>query len=193
MNQGNQLFPVFLRMDKLHLLIIGGGNVGFEKIGFLFRHCTNATITLIAPEIDQRIISLQQEYSQQITLIKKEFESVDLDTVDLVIAATNNKLTNKFIWEQAKQKEVLINVADTPDLCDFYLSSIVKKGDLKIAISSNGKSPTLTKRIKELLNEVLPEEIDELIQNLAEIRNQLKGDFESKVDALNLITKDFTK
>ncbi len=155
----NQLFPVFLRMDKLQLLVVGGGNVGFEKVSFLFKHCTNANITLVAPVIDERIVALKNTYPKQLFLSYKLFDSSDLDTADLVIASTNNKTTNRQIWEQAKQKGVLINVADTPDLCDFYLSSVVKKGNLKIAISSNGKSPTLTKRIKELLNDVLPEEI----------------------------------
>ena len=189
----NDLFPIFLRMDKLHLLVVGGGNVGYEKLSFLFRHCENAQITLVSPQINERIIVLKNKFPELIHLVYKSFEPSDLDNVDLVISATNNPETNKNIWEQAKQKGVLINVADTPELCDFYLSSVVKKGDLKIAISSNGKSPTLTKRIKELLNDVLPEEIDVLIQNLAEIRANLKGDFDSKVEQLNEITKDFTK
>lgn len=188
---GNELFPVFFRMEKLQLLIVGAGNVGFEKLSFMFRHCTNANITLVAPEVDERIITLHHEYPTQINLIQRVFEPSDIDGVDLVFAATADHKLNRSIWEQAKQQGVLINVADTPDLCDFYLSSVVKKGDLKIAISSNGKSPTMTKRIKELLNDVIPEEIDDLIQRLAEIRDGLKGDFEAKVEALDEVTKGF--
>ena len=191
--KGNELFPVFFRMEKLQLLIVGAGFVGFEKLGFMFRHCTNAKVTIVAPEGDDRIIELQKEYPNQIQIKKKAFEPTDTENIDLIFAATADLALNRMIWEQAKQQGILINVADTPDLCDFYLSSVVKKGDLKIAISSNGKSPTMTKRIKELLNEVLPEEIDDLIQNLAEIRDGLKGDFESKVEALNTITKCFKK
>ena len=189
--KGNQLFPVFLRLDKLQLLVVGAGNVGFEKLGFMFRHCTNPNITLVAPHIDDRIVQLASDHPTQIHIIKKEFEPSDILGMDLVIAGTSDALLNRSIWEEAKQQGVLINVADTPELCDFYLSSVVKKGDLKIAISSNGKSPTLTKRIRELLTDVLPEEIDELIQNLAEIRSQLKGDFDSKVETLNNITESF--
>jgi siroheme synthase-like protein len=189
--KGNQLFPIFLRLDKLQLLVVGAGNVGFEKIGFMFRHCTNPNITLVAPHIDERIIQLASDYPNQIQIIKKEFEPSDILGMDLVIAGTSDQLLNRSIWEEAKQQNVLINVADTPALCDFYLSSVVKKGDLKIAISSNGKSPTLTKRLRELLTDVLPEEIDDLIQNLSEIRAQLKGDFNSKVETLNNLTQDF--
>tara|TARA_B100000809_G_scaffold266869_1_gene332357 strand:+ start:5611 stop:6204 length:594 start_codon:yes stop_codon:yes gene_type:complete len=190
-SNGNQLFPVFLRLDKLQLLVVGAGNVGFEKLSFMFRHCTNPNITLVAPQIDERILKLNSEFPDQIHIVKKDFEPSDTQGMDLIIAGTSNMALNRSIWEQAKQQGILINVADTPALCDFYLSSVVKKGDLKIAISSNGKSPTLTKRLRELLTDVLPEEIDELIQNLAEIRSQLKGDFDYKVKALNNITETF--
>ena len=110
--------------------------------------------------------------------------------MDLVISATDIPDLNIEVHRLAKQKGKLINVADTPDLCDFYLASVVKKGDLKVAISSNGKSPTLTKRMREMLTDVLPEEIDDLLQNLAQIRDQLKGDFEEKVNKLNEITSE---
>jgi precorrin-2 dehydrogenase/sirohydrochlorin ferrochelatase len=83
----------------------------------------------------------------------------------------------------------LINVADTPELCDFYLGGVVTKGDLKIAISTNGKSPTLAKRIREMLEEAIPENINDLLENLNKLRKSLKGDFESKVEQLNEITK----
>jgi siroheme synthase-like protein len=84
-------------------------------------------------------------------------------------------------------------VADTPDLCDFYLGSIVQKGDLKIAISTNGKSPTLAKRIKEFLNEIIPDDIQQLLDNLQTYRNTLKGDFQDKVKELNDLTASLLK
>ena len=83
----------------------------------------------------------------------------------------------------------MVNVADTPDLCDFYLGSIVQKGNLKIAISTNGKSPTAAKRIKEVLHEALPGELDDVIENLHKVRNKLNGNFEYKVKRLNDITR----
>ena len=90
-----------------------------------------------------------------------------------------------------KQKNKLVNVADKPELCDFYMGSIVQKGNLKIGISTNGKSPTVAKRLKDLFNELLPEEIDELLDNMQAIRSRMKGDFADKVNQLNAITKDF--
>ncbi len=82
-----------------------------------------------------------------------------------------------------------MNVADTPELCDFYLGSIVDKGNLKIAISTNGKSPTIAKRMKEQLNELIPDEIEGVIQNMHSIRQDLKGDFAEKVRQLDDLTK----
>jgi len=83
-----------------------------------------------------------------------------------------------------------VNVADKPELCDFYLGSVVKKGNLKIAISTNGKSPTIAKRLKEMFNEVLPDQLDELLQNMHIIRNKLNGSFTDKINKLNTITRD---
>ena len=81
-------------------------------------------------------------------------------------------------------------MADTPNLCDFYLGSIVKKGDLKIGISTNGKSPTLAKRLKAFLNDIIPDQIQESLDNLESYRKKIKGDFEEKIRKLNEITKD---
>src|SRR5690606_17113428 len=96
---------------------------------------------------------------------------------------------SEIIYREAKMQKKLINVADTPELCDFYLGSIVQKGNLKIAISTNGKSPTMAKRVKEVLNEAMPGELDEVISNLHTVRKKLNGNFEQKVKKLNALTK----
>lgn len=186
---GNQLFPVFFRMDKLSLLVVGAGEVGWEKLGFMFRHCQQAKhIRVVAPEVRDEIHELTADFPEIFDIRKKKFEESDLEGVDLVLIATCFKDLNLEVHALAKKHGKIVNVADTPELCDFYLSSVVKKGDLKMGISSNGKSPTLTKRMREMLTEALPEEIDDLLQNLEEIRNGLKGDFDDKVNKLNAIT-----
>jgi siroheme synthase-like protein len=106
-----------------------------------------------------------------------------------VISAVNDLQLSEQIRNDAKQKGKLINAADKPELCDFYLGSIVTKGNLKLAISTNGKSPTVAKRLKEIFNELLPEELDEVLNNIQQIREKLKGDFQNKVNQLNEITK----
>ena len=108
---------------------------------------------------------------------------------DIVIAATDDKAVNRRIHDDAKERFLLVNVADTPDLCDFYLGGIVSKGNVKIAISTNGKSPTTAKRLRQLLEEVIPEDTNELVENSNQYRETLKGDFEYKVEALNKLTE----
>ncbi len=185
--EGNLLFPIFLCLDKLRVLIVGGGYVGFEKVSTLYKNSPNANITLVAPEIKEEIIALSKT-DFNLTLKFKPFETSDLTNIDLVIAATNLPELNREVRCQAKMRRILVNVADTPALCDFYLSSVVKKGDLKIGISTNGKSPTFAKRFREVLEEILPDSINDILSNLNKIRNTLKGDFNSKVDKLNEIT-----
>jgi siroheme synthase-like protein len=188
--QSNLLFPVFIKLNQLRLTIIGGGYVAMEKLNAVLSNSPQTKIKLISKTIDPEIETLAINHS--ITLIKKEYEASDLDNTDLVIAAINDRSVSKLIYEDAKARGILINVADTPDLCDFYLGSIVKKGNLKIAISTNGKSPTLAKRLKEMFAELLPEELDELSVNLNSIRNKLAGDFKNKITKLNEITKVLT-
>lgn len=192
-SKGNNLFPVFLKPENLRFLIVGGGEVGWEKLGFMFRHAPECNVRLVAIEIKQEIRDLAKQYPDKIELIEQPFDTTHIEGINIAIIATADNRLNTSFHKLIKAKGIVTNVADTPSLCDFYLSSVVKKGDLKIAISSNGKSPTITKRIRELLQDTLPEELDDVIDNLAKIRDGLKGDFEHKVQALNEITSVMTK
>ncbi|MGN6398385.1 MAG: TSUP family transporter [Mucilaginibacter sp.] len=184
---GNQLFPVFLKLNNLHTVLVGAGNVGLEKLMAILHNSPEAKVTVIALEILPEVHLLAAKY-QKLVIVQKTFIDSDLDNADVVIAATNNSELNNFIRQSAHERKLLINVADKPDLCDFYLGSIVQKGDLKIAISTNGKSPTIAKRIKEVLNEGLPNELDETLQQMSLLRNSLNGDFTEKVRKLNAVT-----
>lgn len=188
----NTLYPIFLKTTSLKILIVGGGNVGTEKVTFLLKNSPHALVSVLAKEISSEIQTLQKA-NIQIVLMEKEFEPKDLIGFQLCIAATANKELNAFIHQEAKKQKILINVADTPELCDFYLGSVISKGDLKIAISTNGQSPTLAKRLRQMFEEVIPDSIDEVLVNLNEIRNQLKGDFEHKVKEMEEITKIWFK
>jgi siroheme synthase-like protein len=188
-NGTNLLFPVFLKLDKLQVLIVGGGNVGTEKLHFMLKSSPNAQVNLVAPEIADEIQELAASHPS-VQLIFREFEESDLENIDIVIVATENRELNLDIRNLAKSKKIITNVADTPDLCDFYLGSIVTKGDLKIAISTNGKSPTFSKRFRMMLEEVLPDELPQVLNNLRTIRDNLKGDFNYKIKKLNEITEN---
>lgn len=184
----NTLFPIFVKAEQLHILIVGGGYVGLEKLTAVLGNSPEARITLVAPVIRDEIWEMDQQ-RPKLQLVQEPYHERHLSNKDLVIAGTNDKLVNQQIQLDCKAHRILVNVADTPDLCDFYLSSVVKKGDLKIAISTNGKSPTFAKRFREVLEELLPDSLQETLDNLTAIRNQLKGDFVQKMEKLNEITK----
>lgn len=183
----NTLYPVFLKLDQLSVLLVGAGNVGLEKLESLLGNSPNASITVVAPFVKSEVHHLLQKHPSTI-LHKREFDEADLDGKDLVVLATDDPGLHKEIKQLAKAKGILVNVADTPDLCDFYLGSIVQKGQLKIAISTNGKSPTAAKRIRQVLDESLPGELDDVIHKLHIVRNTLTGDFSYKVKEMNRIT-----
>ncbi|RAJ37000.1 TSUP family transporter [Pedobacter cryoconitis] len=185
--KGNQLFPVFLKLNQLHTVIIGAGPVGLEKLNAVLGQSEQAEITVIAQEINEEAYELAKRLPR-VKLLKKSYTATDLHQADIVIAATNNNALNEEIIRDAHALKLLVNVADKPDLCDFYLGSIVKKGDLKIAISTNGKSPTIAKRLKELFNDNLPGELDITLQQMSSLRNTLQGDFSSKVKKLNEVS-----
>ncbi len=183
----NNLFPIFLKLEHLRVLIIGGGKIGYEKIQAVLANSPATQVVLVAPKIRPEIIEYGEAYGA-VEFKHRAYEETDLDSADLVIMATGNPELSALVKAKANERNLLVNVADTPGLCDFYLGSIVQKGDLKIAISTNGKSPTMAKRIKELLNNALPDETQEVLENLSRIRGTLKGDLDKKVKKLNAIT-----
>ena len=184
----NELYPIFLKVHELNVLIVGGGSVALEKLTFLLKSSPNAQVTMIALEFLEELIALARKHN--VLLVHNAYYTGNyLDEQHLVIAATNNPEVNKQIHEDAKKRHLLVNVADTPQLCDFYLGSIVTKGHVKIAISTNGKSPTMAKRLREFFEEVIPEEINDLAQNLNHYRKTIKGDFRLRVKKLNKLTE----
>jgi precorrin-2 dehydrogenase/sirohydrochlorin ferrochelatase len=183
----NNLFPIFLKMERLNTLIVGGGNVGLEKLEAILRNSPEASITLVGTHIKERIKEMALEYPK-FTWRERAFEPADLEGINIAMLATENRETNQRIRQMAKSRNISVNVADTPDLCDFYLGSVVKKGQLKIGISTNGQSPTFAKRLRQILEEALPEETNDLLLNLRALRDNLKGDFQYKVKKLNEVT-----
>jgi siroheme synthase-like protein len=185
----NNLFPVFLKLEELNVLLVGAGNVGIEKLAAIVSNAPLTPVRVVATEINNSIRELAAKHGN-VEIIEKNYDASDIDWSDLVIIAVNDTVLSEQIRNDAKQKSKLVNAADKPDLCDFYLGSIVKKGNLKIAISTNGKSPTIAKRLKDVLNDVMPDQIDEVLQNMNAIRNKLSGNFTDKVNKLNHITRD---
>ena len=192
MEERNNLFPVFLKLEELDTLIVGGGNVGLEKLHALLKSSPFARVTIVASRIKDEIRSLASG-SDRIWLIERNFRVRDLASKDLVLLATDDPELHRRIRTLARKKRLLVNVADTPALCDFYLGSVVTKGNLKLGISTNGKSPTMAKRMREYLEEALPDDTNELLNNMQTIRDRIKGDFAEKVKMLNDLTSSWLK
>ena len=184
----NKLLPIFIKLDTITILVVGGGNVALEKMTGIKRADPLARVKIVGKEIIDEIHELIKDMPN-VVIENKEYEVSDLLNINLVISATDNRSTQIQIKKACEERGILCNVADTPDLCDFYLSSVIQKGNLKIAISTNGKSPTIAKRIKEVLEEVFPDEIEDVLQNINIIRKKISGDFSEKVKKLNEITK----
>ena len=188
----NRLFPVFLKLEELDVLLVGGGNVGLEKLSAMLNNSPDTKITMVADMFREELLEYVKGYPN-VTLIKRKFEFNDLNDRDLVILSTDNPELHASIKRVTSERHILCNVADTPDLCDFYLGSIVQKGDLKIGISTNGKSPTMAKRMREFLDDIIPENIQQLLENLREIRKSIKGDFQEKIRIMNEVTEGMVK
>lgn len=187
MEATNTLFPIFLRTDRLHILIVGGGSVAEEKLHFLFKNSPNAHVTVVAPEISDVVLSYNKHFD--ISFRHRKYREGDINIGDIVIAATDLPDLNNEVRQDARSAGKLINVADKPDLCDFYLGGVVTKGDVKIAISTNGKSPTLAKRLRQVLERNLPDELNDLADHLNKVRPIFGKNFKRKVEKLNSLTE----
>jgi precorrin-2 dehydrogenase / sirohydrochlorin ferrochelatase len=188
----NRLFPVFLKLEELDVLLVGGGNVGLEKLSAMLNNSPDTKVTMVADMFRDELREYVKDYPN-VTLIERKFEFNDLNNRDLVILSTDNPDLHASIKRVTAERHILCNVADTPDLCDFYLGSIVQKGDLKIGISTNGKSPTMAKRMREFLDDIIPENVQQLLENLREIRKSIKGDFQEKIRIMNEVTEGMVK
>lgn len=184
----NHLFPVFIKLERLRLTIVGGGNVCLEKLQAVLQNSPATTITVVARSIAEPVRELAAQHAN-VRLVERAYVRGDLDAADLAIVAVDDRAVSEAIVRDAREAGILVNVADTPDLCDFYLSSVIRKGDLKIAISTNGKSPTIAKRLKEELGGMIPDEMQGVLNNMQTIRQRLNGDFPEKVRKLNELTK----
>ena len=184
----NELYPVFLKLQNLNVLIVGGGNVGLEKLSFMLKSSPNANVEVVAPKFLPELEELVERHPS-VKLTKAKFKKKMLKKRHMVIACTDNLKVNKRVFDLSRKRYLICNIADTPPLCDYYLGGIVTKGNVKIAISTNGKSPTTAKRVREFFEEIIPDDINKMVENLNEYRKTLKGNFEEKVQKMNEITE----
>ena len=160
------LFPMFLKLAGKHCLVVGAGKVGEPKIGGLID--TGARIHVVAIEASNTV----REWASagKIQLEVRAFSERDLDGKFLAVVATASNKLNELIFREANRRGVLCNVVDVPDYCDFFYPAVVRRGDLQIAISTAGKSPSLAQKLRQQLERQFGPGYAEWLEQLGETR-----------------------
>jgi len=159
-----------LRLKGRRCLVVGGGDIGLEKVEGLL--ACDASVTLVAPEARPGLVDLALEGS--IEWVRREFREEDLEGALIAIAATNDTDVNISVFNAAEQRAMLVNVVDVPPLCNFILPAIVRTGPLAVAISTAGASPALAKRMKREISELFGEPYAQLAVMLNDARGWAK-------------------
>jgi precorrin-2 dehydrogenase / sirohydrochlorin ferrochelatase len=160
------MFPIFLKLAGRPCLVVGAGTIAAPKIASLLT--AGGAVTVVAPEAKAAIAELAATGS--LAWIRREFHDADLEGMFLVVAATDSQPANHAVAEAARAQKVLCNSVDDPPDCDFFYPSVVRRGDLQIAISTAGKSPALAQRLREEIDAMLPEDTGAWLDALGETR-----------------------
>ena len=163
------LFPIFLKLTGRPCTVIGAGRLAESKIESLLTAA--ARVTVIAPQANDRITALAA--SGEITLHLRPYAPGDLANQFLAVAATNVPTVNRAVFAEAEASGVLINAVDDPPFCDFYFPSVVRRGDLQIAISTAGASPALAQRLRKEINALLPLDTGDWLAELGNLRREV--------------------
>lgn len=167
-------FPLFVNLDKLPVLVVGGGEIAERKINLIIK--ANAKVEVLARKFSPNVENLINKNK-----LKKIKSNLDISTLDsnysLIIAATDNKQINKKLFNFANKNNILINVVDQPDLCTCTFGSIVERGDLVVAISTGGNAPVFARNLREKFETLLPQSTKQLIDFSASIREKVMSSF----------------
>jgi precorrin-2 dehydrogenase / sirohydrochlorin ferrochelatase len=177
------LFPMFLKLTGRRCLVVGAGQVGESKIAGLLE--TGAHIRVVALEASASVREWAQSGSIELEL--RHFKPEDLDGVFLAIVATSSRSLNERIYREAQRRDVLSNIVDVPDLCDFFYPSVVRRGDLQIAVSTAGKSPSLAQKIRQQLEKQFGPAYAAWVAELGETRKLILASNLEKERKLDLL------
>lgn len=165
------LLPVFLRLEGRKCLVVGAGTVALAKIESLRE--AGAAITVVAPAAHAEVRELALEGA--LVWHEREFQAADLDGIFLVIAATNASRVNHAVYEEARRRNVVCNAVDDPPNCDFYFGSVVRRGELQVAVSTAGESPALAQRLRREIDAQLPQDLGPWLEELGGLRRGIRA------------------
>jgi precorrin-2 dehydrogenase/sirohydrochlorin ferrochelatase len=162
-------FPAFIKLDNKKVLIVGGGNIAYEKLEHLLDFTLD--ITVIAPQISTKMLDMIRE--KQLNFETRVYNSGDIKEFAIVVVAVDNISLQSEIFEESKQYNCLCNSVDSVDYCDFIFPSYVKKDDLTIAISTSGASPAMAKYLKLYLRDLIPDGISSFLNEMKSLRKTI--------------------
>jgi precorrin-2 dehydrogenase len=166
-----ELFPIFLKLKGRKALVVGGGKMAAVRVKQLIS--AGARVTVVSPRAGNEIESLA--LAESIALVRRGFKPTDLSRrYFIVIAATNDPKVQQAVFEQAESRGILCNVVDRPERCNFYMPAVVHRGKLKIAISTSGRSPALAGKLRQYLEEAVPENAADLAETVGRLRSKLR-------------------
>jgi precorrin-2 dehydrogenase / sirohydrochlorin ferrochelatase len=168
-----ELYPVMIELAGRRVAVIGAGSVALRKAVDLLR--CGARVSVIAPAMHEGFAVLAEEYGDRLDLIAREYHYGDICDSLLVFAATDDEEVNRSVFNEARERNILVNSADDPFNCSFFLPSFFRKGDLIMSISTAGASPALAARLQRELQKHIPEHIDSILAALREARQMLKN------------------
>jgi precorrin-2 dehydrogenase/sirohydrochlorin ferrochelatase len=163
------LFPIFLKLTGRPCIVLGAGEIAASKIDSL--RAAEAQVTVIAPTASARIVAMAE--SGEIVWHRREYKQGDLAGQFLAVAATSDAVVNRAVFAEAEAAGILINAVDDPPFCDFYFPSVVRRGDLQIAISTAGASPALAQRLRKQIDALLPLDAGEWLAELGNLRREI--------------------
>lgn len=181
---GKVFYPMFVDLEGRRCLVVGGGPVATEKVEKLLDH--GAAVRLVTPEMTPGLEAIAAA-GRLHGLHRRTYRPEDLEGCFLVIAASNLDAINRMVWQDAEARNMLCNVVDVPPLCNFIVPSIVRRGELALAISTGGASPVVAKHIRRQLEAAYGPEWESLVNLLRELRDELKDrylDMPSRRDAV---------
>lgn len=162
-------YPAYLNIKGKRCLVAGGGEVAERKVNSLLK--CGAEVSVVSPDLTRRLKELNSK--GKIKLLKGEFKEKYLKDIFLVIGATDNSDVNFKVYESANKKNILVNIADSPELCNFIVPSVVERGNLTIAISTGGKSPALAKKLRKEIEDRYGFEYAKFLNLLGGLRKEI--------------------
>lgn len=178
-------FPVFIDLSAKKVLVVGGGMVATRKVENILRFTKN--IKIVAPKIRKELSNIAKKEGLQV--VRRPFRNSDLSGVDLVVVAVNKISLQKRIFRVCERRGILCNSVDSPELCNFVFPALVVRGDVSIGISTAGKAPALSKRLRELIEACLPDELDRILEKISEERKKRPKGKNRQRHMLDLVDK----